>query len=227
MNGILELVNTVCQTVREKNNNSTTFKKVISSTRKEFRSQDFDIKFKTKKNLELNPGQYYVLAFYDADDDFNNDTPIEVIIHHNFSDTDRFQNSQITDLLVQIFDAVVHEIRHQAQSRHRGYQTYSHHESEPYQKYLADPDELDAYALSRRARAGAANRGARRARRRHAGRALRDPAADRELLRDHDAPSLRAPGAAGNARGGVSGPAMTGTTRASRTGRIARRARLA
>ena len=118
------------------------------STRKEFRSQDFDIKFKTKKNLELNPGQYYVLAFYDADDDFNNDTPIEVIIHHNFSDTDRFQNSQITDLLVQIFDAVVHEIRHQAQSRHRGYQTYSHHESEPYQKYLADPDELDAYALS-------------------------------------------------------------------------------
>lgn len=148
MNGILELVNTVCRTVREKNNTAISFKKFISSIRKEFQDHDFDIKFKSKKNLDLNPCQYYVMAFYDADDDFNNETPIEVIIHHNFSDKDRFQNSQLTDLLIQIFDAAVHEIRHQRQSRQRNYQIYSHHESEPYQKYLADPDELDAYALS-------------------------------------------------------------------------------
>lgn len=147
MNSILELVNKVCQTVREKNAR-VSFKKFISSIRKEFRDQDFDIRFKTKKNLDLDISQYYVLAFYDADDDFNNETPIEVIIHHNFSDTDCFQNNQITDILVQIFDAVVHEIRHRAQSQQRNYQVYSHHESSPYQKYLADPDELDAYALS-------------------------------------------------------------------------------
>jgi hypothetical protein len=39
-------------------------------------------------------------------------------------------------------------MRHQHQSSQRYFETYSEHPHEPHSKYLADPDELDAYALS-------------------------------------------------------------------------------
>jgi hypothetical protein len=103
---------------------------------------------KTKKDKTLEIGGFYVMAYYDPEDDFNHDTPIEVIAHHNFPDTDYFSKLQITDFLIQIFDAVVHEFRHRHQSIKREYITYSAHESSPYKEYLSDPDEVDAYALS-------------------------------------------------------------------------------
>lgn len=148
MNSLLERVNTVCKNVRAGNRESISFKKLVGSVRKEFKEQDLDLDLKTKKNKKLEPSNFYVLAYYDADSDFNNETPIEVIIHHNFDDLLKFKDSQTTELLVEIYDATVHELRHQQQSKHRKYENFSDHAESPYDRYLADPDELDAYAVS-------------------------------------------------------------------------------
>lgn len=148
MNSILERVNLVCKNVRESNRKGVTFKKLITSIRSLFKQQSFDITIRTKKDKALESFEFYVNAYYDAEDDFNNDTPIEVIVHHNFDDVSVFNTSQLTDFLIQIYDATVHEYRHQRQSIARNYQTYSSHTQSPYEEYLTDPDEIDAYAFS-------------------------------------------------------------------------------
>ena len=43
---------------------------------------------------------------------------------------------------------MVHEFKHQQQSIKRNYKIYTDNDTSPYKEYLADPDELDAYALS-------------------------------------------------------------------------------
>jgi hypothetical protein len=148
MNSLLECVNKICQSVRKQNTNGVSFKKLIGSTRKNFKEGGLDILLKTKKEKDLDNSHFYVMAYYDSDDDFNQEIPIEVFIHHNFDDRARFQEHQITEFLIQIFDAVVHELCHQQQSRKRNYEIFGHPGTENYKKYLADPDELDAYALS-------------------------------------------------------------------------------
>lgn len=147
MNSTIERVNRVCQTVR-KSYPLASFRKLLAATRKEFKNNDIDLAIKTKKDKSLEHDQFYVMAYYDPEDDFNNETAIEVIVYHNFVVDSKFQHNQITDFLIQIFDAVVHEMRHQMQSSQRYFETYSEHAHEPFSKYLADPDELDAYALS-------------------------------------------------------------------------------
>lgn len=148
MNSVIERVNIVCQSVRKNNSHGISFKKLIGSIRTTFRENDFDLKIITKKEKTLDTSEFYVNAYYDADDDFNNETPIEIYIFHNFSDTNIFSSAQITDLLIQVFDATVHECRHQIQSKQRKYEVYSAHDQSPYRDYLTDPDEVDAYALS-------------------------------------------------------------------------------
>ena len=148
MNATLERVNLVCNHVRESNRHGVTFKKLIGFTRTAFKLRELDLNIKTKKDKFLSTAEFYVNAYYDAEDDFNNETPIEIIIHHNFNDTDVFSQTQITDFLIQIYDAVVHEYRHQQQSLKRNYEVYSDHDQSPYNEYLTDPDEIDAYALS-------------------------------------------------------------------------------
>jgi hypothetical protein len=148
MNSILERTNVACQSVREMNPNPITFKKLIGQTRRLFKENDLDILIRTKKENTLDSSEFYIMAYYDAEDDYDNETPIEVVVHHKFADTDKFSENQITDFLVQIYDAVVHEYRHRQQSVKRQYKTFSNHDQSPYKQYLKDPDELDAYALS-------------------------------------------------------------------------------
>ena len=148
MNSILERVNLVCQNVRRMNDEPVSFKKLVAITRKEFRNKEIDLALKTKKDTFLEHSHFYVEAFYDHEHDFNNETPIEVYVYHNFTPTDLFLHTQITEFLVQIYDAVVHELRHQQQSRTRFYEIFNSGIATPYAKYLADPDELDAYAVS-------------------------------------------------------------------------------
>ncbi len=148
MNSILERVNLVCQCVRRAHPDAISFKQLVASTKKEFRMRDIDLVLKTKKDKSLEDDHFYVMAYYDPHDDFYNETPVEVIVYHNFEGDSKFFRAQITDFLIQIYDAVVHELRHQIQSRQRYFETYSDHSHEPFSKYLADPDELDAYALS-------------------------------------------------------------------------------
>ena len=148
MNTILERVCTVCKEVRETSSEQTNFKKLITRTRKAFRDHDFDIAIKTKKDKTLDPDEWYVMAYYDAESDFEMETAIEVIVHHNLQGNESFGSFQITAFLVEIFDATVHEFRHQHQSISRDYIEYVENPDYPYEDYLANQDELDAYAFS-------------------------------------------------------------------------------
>jgi len=148
MNSIIERVNAVCRAVRSMNQEPISFKKLVAQIRREFKSKDFNLAFRSKKEKFLDECEFYVNAYYDPEDDYLGETPIEVVIHHNFTDEDKFYPDQITDFLIQIFDAVVHEYKHQRQSQNRSYEVYSDHTQTPYSEYLADPDEVDAYAFS-------------------------------------------------------------------------------
>jgi hypothetical protein len=148
MNIILERVFNVCKKVREDSPEQTTFKKLIGRTRNTFKLYDFDIAIKTKKDRDLDPDKWYVMAYYDSENDFNMDTAIEVIVYHNLKGDEPFGRHQVTSFLTEIFDATVHEFRHQYQSMRRDHNQYGEHHETPYELYLADDDELDAYAFS-------------------------------------------------------------------------------
>jgi hypothetical protein len=148
MNIILERVYKVCKQVREQSPDPTTFKNLISRTRNTFKLHDFDIAIKSKKDKDLDPDKWYVMAYYDSENDYNMDTAIEVIVHHNLKGDESFGTHQVTAFLTEIYDATVHEFRHQYQSMRRDHNQYGEHFDTPYERYLADDDELDAYSFS-------------------------------------------------------------------------------
>ena len=150
MNIILERVFCVCKTVQEEIPEITKFKKIINLTRRVFKKHGFDIDLKSKRDKSLTNDGWYVLAYYDSYDDANSDTPIEVIVYHNLDGTEEFGPRQVSLFLTEIFDAVTHEYRHQYQSLRRNYKEYTSHpkHTDSYAEYLADNDELDAYAFS-------------------------------------------------------------------------------
>lgn len=148
MNSILERVNTVCTDVRGCCKNPTGFKQLLSLTRKAFKKHGFDLSIRTKKEKYLDVDKFYVMAYYDAYEDSQNETPIEVYVHHNLDGTEVFGEHQITGFLVEIYDAVVHEHKHQVQSAKRNFEEYEVPTRHPYDQYLSNSDEVDAYALS-------------------------------------------------------------------------------
>jgi hypothetical protein len=148
MNIILERVYKVCKKVREDCPEQSTFKNLIGRIRNTFKLHDFDIAIKSKKDKDLDPDKWYIMAYYDSENDYNMDTAIEVIVYHNLKGDEPFGSHQVTAFLTEIFDATVHEFRHQYQSMRRDHNQYCEHVETPYEHYLADDDELDAYAFS-------------------------------------------------------------------------------
>lgn len=150
MNSTLETICQICTRVRTATKQGASFQQLLTKIRKEFKDQNLGIALRTSRKKYLNHEEFYVNAYYDAEDDSEGDPPIEVIVFHNFNKDITWDSKQITDLLVQVFDAVVHEFKHQRQSRKRNYRHYYEHVDGNlhYQMYLADPDEVDAYALS-------------------------------------------------------------------------------
>lgn len=148
MNMILERTNLVCSHVRKQLQYPVDFKSVLNKVRRQFKIQDFDLSIKTKRQQFLNDEEFYVNAYYDAEEDKDGETPIEVIIYHNFVANAIWDQKQTTDLLIQVYDAIVHEYRHQRQSKRRNHKLYNQILHEPYGVYLSDPDELDAYSVS-------------------------------------------------------------------------------
>lgn len=148
MNILLERVNIVCTSVREDCHGLVTFKQLISRTRKTFKKYSFDLIIRTKREKDLDVDKFYVMAYYDSHEDSEGCTPIEVVVHHNLTGGEVFGTHQVTNFLTEIYDATVHEYRHQYQSVKRNYQEYETHVRHPYDEYLSSSDELDAYALS-------------------------------------------------------------------------------
>ena len=147
MNSLMETVCTVCNHVRDKTKQGISFHNLLTTIRREFRDHNIDLKVRSLRKKNLLSEEFYVNAYYDAVDDANSDTAIEVIIYHNFDRTIVWDRPHVTDLLIQIFDAVVHEFKHQRQSKKRFYEVFWQ-ESQLTHLYLSDPDEVDAYALS-------------------------------------------------------------------------------
>jgi hypothetical protein len=148
MNIILERVCNVCKQVREQSPDKITFKKLIGRTRNAFKLHNFDIAIKTKKDRDLDADKWYIMAYYDSENDYNMDTAIEVNVHHNLQGDEELGAHQVTAFLTEIYDATVHEFRHQYQSMRRDHNQYGEHHDTPYELYLADNDEMDAYAFS-------------------------------------------------------------------------------
>lgn len=150
MNSIMETVCSVCNKVKTNNKNGSTFPLILKALRKEFKIHDIQLKILSKKDKSLDSAEFYVHAYYDSYDDQHLDVPIEVFVNNNFDKDKVWDIVQITDFLVQVYDAVVHEKKHQRQSRKRNYEQYwAHHDAGyHYHEYLQDPDEIDAYAVS-------------------------------------------------------------------------------
>lgn len=150
MNTILETVCTVCNNIRHSSKQGVSFQKLLLAIRKEFKQHQLDVRLKSTRKKFLNSEEFYVNAYYDPEDDADGETPIEVIIYHNFDKVIVWDYKHVSELLTEIFDAVVHEYKHQRQSKKRKHKEYWDKTDGRYHfdEYLADPDEIDAYALS-------------------------------------------------------------------------------
>ena len=104
MNIILERVYNVCKKVREQSPEQINFRNLVGRTRNAFKLHDFDIAIKTKKDKTLDPDKWYVIAYYDSENDYNMDTAIEVIVHHNLKGYELFGQHQVTSFLTEIFE---------------------------------------------------------------------------------------------------------------------------
>ena len=124
-------------------------KSLLAKIRHSFKKYNFDISLKTKRMLSLLENEFYVNAYYDQEADRHFETAIEVHVLHNINPNLTFEFNQLSQFVVQIYDAVVHELRHQYQSRRRNYKPnpYTVNYNCSY-SYLSDPDEIDAYSLS-------------------------------------------------------------------------------
>jgi len=121
------------------------FKTILARVKKSFGA--LDLKICTKRMKDLDTNEFYVNAYYDIADDRDGFCPIEVVILHNIDSDATFAHAQTGQLIVQIYDAVVHELRHQYQGRRRNYLSLPEPSDDSFY-YLSDPDEIDAYAIS-------------------------------------------------------------------------------
>jgi hypothetical protein len=147
MNSIMEIVCGVCNKVRQNTLQGLSFQKLLNHIRREFKLQDIGLRVRSVRDKHLSEEVFYVNGFYDPVDDSESDCSIELIITHNFPKANVWYGNQATDLLIQIFDTVVHELRHQRQYRKRHFLAGVEHEKS-HIEYLADPDEIDAYSIS-------------------------------------------------------------------------------
>lgn len=150
MNSVMEKVCEVCNTVRSDSKLGLTFPELLVKLRKQFKKNYIDLKIRSARSKKLAVEEFFVNAYYDAEDDRNFETSIEVVVHNNFDKTVVWDKKQVTEFLTQIYDAVVHEHKHQRQSRRRNHKESITHvdPADDYKEYLRDPDEVDAYAFS-------------------------------------------------------------------------------
>lgn len=137
----------VCTNIRDRIDQRISFKSLLSKIRKEFQFYNIELYIRSNRKNSLSPDEFYVNAYYDYEDELDNEIPIEIVIYHNFDKNLLWNRKHITDLLIQIYDAVIHEFQHQHQSRRRCHKEFWPHSNIVLQ-YLSDPDEIDAYAIS-------------------------------------------------------------------------------
>lgn len=147
MNSVMETVCAVCNNVKHSTKPGVSFQKLLNQLRKEFKRSNIDLKVRSVRDNDLGSEVFYANGYYDPEDDKNNECPIELIITHNFNKDILWYPEHAKFLLAQIFDTVVHELRHQRQHRKRRYRPGVQRGTD-HKEYLSDPDEIDAYSIS-------------------------------------------------------------------------------
>lgn len=147
MNSLMETICAICNTIRTSTKSGLSFRKLLNTVRKEFRVQDIELKIVTVRDSNLNPEVFYANGYYDPEDDKNQECCIELVITHNFPKDHVWYPEHSTELLIQIFDTVVHELKHQRQYRKRKFKVGVLRDDN-HKEYLSDPDEIDAYSIS-------------------------------------------------------------------------------
>lgn len=143
----METICAICNAIKRKILIGVSFQKLLGMIRKEFRQNDIDVKIRTIKDKTLHTDVFYVNGFYDPEDDKEDECAIELVITHNFPKDAVWYAENSTELLIQIYDSIIHEYRHQSQYRKRKYRPSSALGSS-HKAYLKDPDEIDAYSIS-------------------------------------------------------------------------------
>ena len=147
MNSVMEIICAICSKVRSSTKSGLNFQKLLNQVRREFRIAGIELKIKTQRDNTLLTEVFYANGYYDPIDDEEGDKCIELVITHNFPKDHIWFPKHSTELLIQIFDTVVHELRHQRQYRKRKFKLGAERGPE-HKEYLADPDEIDAYSIS-------------------------------------------------------------------------------
>lgn len=146
MNGIMETVCLICVAAKKETKDGTTFQKLLTCVRRQFRKNNIELKLLTVRDKSLQEEVFYVNGYYDPEADKHHECPIEIVITHNFKKDEVWYPKHAGELLTQIFDSTVHELRHMRQFRKRKFKQWHHDTS--HASYLADPDEIDAYSIS-------------------------------------------------------------------------------
>ena len=137
----------VCSRIVQNTKHGYSFRKLLGQIRKEFKSVGIDLLVTTVRDKTLASEVFYANGFYDPEDDRENEQHIELIITHNFPKDSKWFPKQSKELLIQVFDTVVHELRHERQYRSRKFRV-GVDRGTGHKEYLADPDEIDAYSIT-------------------------------------------------------------------------------
>lgn len=143
----METIFAICMSILDGTKSGVSFQKLTHKIRREFKNHQLDIKLTTVRDKSLNDEIFYANGYYDPTDDEEGDRCIELVITHNFIKDRLWYSDAVKQLLIQVFDTVVHELRHQRQYRRRHFKMGAERGT-GYKDYLADPEEIDAYSIS-------------------------------------------------------------------------------
>lgn len=147
MNSKMETVCQICTRILNNSKHGFSFRKLLGQIRSEFKAGGIDLLVTTVRDKHLKEEVFYANGYYDPEDDREGVQHIELVITHNFPKDFKWYPKQSKDLLIQVFDTVVHELRHERQYRARHFQI-GVERGTGHVDYLADPDEIDAYSIT-------------------------------------------------------------------------------
>jgi len=102
--------------------------------------------------LEVDQDDINITAYYDSEHDEEGRISIEIVLITNPSDEYLILDAEVWATFTnRLADSLAHELIHMRQSRDRGFQSFEPRRKHVYNldeavRYLADPDEIDAYA---------------------------------------------------------------------------------
>lgn len=127
---------------------------VVNYTKKYLSKHNISTLVTLSKSQSVDPGDILVSAYYDKDNDEDDDIPFELaLIVHPGTEMINWNSAKWREFALALIDNLEHELIHQHQYRSRDFMSnrgYKSNHPNPNvkeaQEYLGNPDEIDAYA---------------------------------------------------------------------------------